>query len=73
MKAILRDDTVHDERYVTLADAKGYAAAEVAKERERLRGFFREALSDRGVTWPAEVDMLYDRCFAEPYSPDESE
>ncbi len=35
MKAILRDDTVHDERYVTLADAKDYAAAEVAKERER--------------------------------------
>ena len=49
------------------------ADAVVEHERERLRGFFREALSDRGVIWPAEVDMLYDRCFAEPYSPDESE
>jgi hypothetical protein len=47
--------------------------AAVSKERNLLRGFFREALADKDVVWPAEVDMLYDRCFAEPYKPDESE
>jgi len=35
MKTINRDDTVHGESYVTLADALEHAAAEVAKERER--------------------------------------
>ena len=40
-----------------------YAAAAVAKERERLRGCFRDALADTGITWPGEVDILYGKCF----------
>ena len=38
--------------------------AEVEIERERLRGYFREALADKGITWPGEVDILYEQCFA---------
>lgn len=38
-------------------------AKAVAAERERLRGYFREALADTGITWPGEVDILYDKCF----------
>lgn len=34
------------------------------EERERIRGLFRDALADKKVTWPAEVDELYDRCFS---------
>jgi len=53
----------------TLAAAETYAAAREAAarqaERERLRGYFREALADTGITWPAEVDILYDRCFSD--------
>ena len=41
-------------------------------ERERLRGYFRDALADTGITWPGEVDSLYDKCFATPYVPDEA-
>jgi len=41
------------------------------RERERLRAYFMEALADKGIVWPGEVDMLYDRCFAAPYVPDE--
>lgn len=41
-------------------------------ERERLRGYFREALADHGITWPGEVDILYDKCFGAPYVPDEA-
>ena len=41
-------------------------------ERERLRGYFRDALADTGITWPGEVDMLYDKCFGAPYVPDEA-
>jgi hypothetical protein len=40
-------------------------------ERERLRGYFRDALADKGIVWPGEVDILYDKCFAAPYVPDE--
>jgi len=40
-------------------------------ERERLRGYFLEALADKGITWPGEVDILYDKCFVAPYVPDE--
>mgnify|MGYP000010225539 CR=1 FL=1 len=46
-----------------------YAAALVAAERDRMRVLFRAALSDKGVTWPGEVDILYDRMFAEPWAP----
>jgi hypothetical protein len=41
-------------------------------ERERLRGHFRDALADTGITWPGEVDILYDKCFGAPYVPDEA-
>jgi hypothetical protein len=41
-------------------------------ERERLRGYFRDALADHGITWPGEVDILYDKCFGAPYVPDEA-
>ena len=40
--------------------------AVVAAERERLRGYFRDALADTGIMWPGEVDILYEKCFAEP-------
>lgn len=39
--------------------------------RERLRGHFRDALADHGISWPGEVDILYDKCFGAQYSPDE--
>ena len=45
---------------------------EVEIERERLRGHFRVALADKGITWPGEVDILYDKCFAEPWASDET-
>jgi hypothetical protein len=38
-------------------------------ERERLRLYFQEALADKDVVWPGEVDILYDKCFAVPYVP----
>ena len=43
------------------------AIAEAAKdvERERLRGYFLDALADNGIMWPGEVDILYDKCFAD--------
>jgi hypothetical protein len=64
---------------ITLAEAETYAAAREAAartaERERLRGYFREALADTahfrealadtGITWPGEMDILYDRCFSD--------
>jgi hypothetical protein len=42
------------------------------RERERLRGYFVEALADKGIVWPVEVDILFDKCFAAPYVPDAS-
>jgi chemotaxis regulatin CheY-phosphate phosphatase CheZ len=55
-------------------DAYGKARAAVARraERERLRGYFRDALADTGITWPGEVDILYDKCFGAPYVPDKA-
>jgi hypothetical protein len=54
-------------------EAAVWAAVEGARlrEQERLRGYFRDALADHGITWPGEVDILYDKCFAAPYVPDE--
>ena len=46
--------------------------AVVAAERERLRGYFCAALADKGITWPGEVDILYDKCFAEPFGLDDA-
>ena len=43
-----------------------FAAVVRAGERKRLRGYFREALADKGITWPGEVDGLYAKCFEEP-------
>ena len=40
-------------------------------ERDRLRGYFRDALADTGITWPGEVDILYDKCFGQPYVPED--
>jgi hypothetical protein len=65
----LRADGRREAALITLASAETYAAALAEKarqeERERLRGYFREALADTGITWPAEVDILYDRCFSD--------
>ena len=47
-------------------------SVEVEIERERLRGYFREALADKGITWPGEVDILYDKCFAASRASDET-
>ena len=54
-------------------EAAVWDAVEAARlcERELLRGYFNEALADHGITWPGEVDILYDKCFAAPYAPDE--
>lgn len=41
-------------------------------ERERLRGYFREALADTGIACRGEVDILYDKCFMAPYVHDEA-
>jgi hypothetical protein len=38
---------------------------DVAAERERIRSHFRAALADTGITWPGEVDILYDKCFGD--------
>ena len=57
--------------WVMHEEAETAISAAVAAERERLRGHFRAALEDKGITWPGEVDMLYDKCFAAPYVPDE--
>ena len=54
------------DRLLTLQQASYERAilVEVEIERERLRGYFREALADKGITWPGEVDILYEQCFA---------
>jgi hypothetical protein len=41
-----------------------YAEQAVAAERERFRAYFDHALADKGIVWPGEVDILYDKCFA---------
>ena len=56
---------------VTAADHEGALFAARLRERERLHGYFLEALADKGIVWPGEVDILYDKCFAAPYVPDE--
>jgi hypothetical protein len=48
--------------YGNRKDAAGYLRGVLA-ERERIRELFKKALSDKGTTWPAEVDFLYDDCF----------
>ena len=53
----------------TRATQHAQLARVVAAERERIRGHFREALSDKGITWPGEVDILYDQCFSAPWTP----
>lgn len=57
---------------VMAADHDGAVFAARLRELERLRGYFREALADHGITWPGEVDILYDKCFGAPYVPDEA-
>jgi hypothetical protein len=37
--------------------------AAVLAERERFRAMFDEALADHGITWPGEVDILYEKMF----------
>ena len=56
---------------VTASDHEGAVFAERLRERERLRGYFLEALADKGIVWPGEVDILYDKCFAAPHVQDE--
>ena len=60
-----KDDCTDEFSYSAEA-MRAYAAAQVDAERERLRGYFREALADKGITWPGEVDGLYAKCFEEP-------
>ena len=56
---------------VTAADHDVAVFAARLRERERLRAYFLETLSDTGIVWPGEIDILYDKCFAAPYVPDE--
>ena len=37
--------------------------AAILAERERFRAMFDEALADHGITWPGEVDILYEKMF----------
>ena len=37
--------------------------AAILAERERFRAMFDEALSDHSITWPGEVDILYEKMF----------
>jgi hypothetical protein len=67
----LRNPHWEHERLFSEHDIAAQVAAAVAAERERLRGYFREALADKSLCWPGEVDILYDRCFAAPYVADE--
>lgn len=50
-------------RTVRVEDLRQLVSAAAAVERERLRGCFDETLADHGITWPGEVDILYDQCF----------
>lgn len=45
---------------------RAYADACVAEERARLRGYFDVELADHKTIWPAEVDILYEKCFGKP-------
>lgn len=72
-------EAMHDMRrelqqqIATLQDRCARAGVEARRaERERLQGYFRDALADTGITWPGEVDILYDKCFGAPYVPDEA-
>ena len=72
-------EAMHDMRrelqhqIATLQDRCARSGVEARRsERERLRGYFRDALADHGITWPGEVDILYDKCFGAPYVPDEA-
>jgi len=72
-------DAMHDMRrelqqqIATLQERCARSGMEARRaERERLRGYFRDALADHGITWPGEVDILYDKCFGAPYVPDEA-
>ena len=49
-------------RVVHLVTADQLRAAVLA-ERERFRAMFDEALADHGITWPGEVDILYEKMF----------
>ena len=42
---------------------QAYACAAILAERERFRAMFDEALSDHSITWPGEVDILYEKMF----------
>jgi len=62
----------HIYEYGTLAEGtiprasalcEAYARAAILAERERFRAMFDEALSDHSITWPGEVDILYEKMF----------
>ena len=50
------------DRY-TADQMRAYARAAILAERERFRAMFDEALADHGITWPGEVDILYEKMF----------
>jgi len=62
----------HIYEYGTLAEGtiprasalcEAYARAAILAERDRFRAMFDEALADHGITWPGEVDILYEKMF----------
>lgn len=72
-------ESMHDMRrelqrqIATLQDRCARSGVEARRaERERLRVYFRDAMADHGITWPGEVDILYEKCFGAPYVPDKA-
>ena len=49
--------------YYTTAQVEEIRRAAILAERERFRAMFDEALADHSITWPGEVDILYEKMF----------
>lgn len=52
-----------DEPLYTATQVEEIRRAAVLAERDRFRAMFDEALSDHSITWPGEVDILYEKMF----------
>lgn len=58
-----RDDLGHRVPSDIRSAMNAYARAAILAERDRFRAMFDEALSDHSITWPGEVDILYEKMF----------
>lgn len=52
-----------DEPFYSADQVEEIRRAAILAERERFRAMFDEALADHGITWPGEVDILYEKMF----------